>query len=264
MNSLVFCRWSCRLVGMFDHPPHDQSLGAASFATTRWSVVISAGRTSQPDSRAALESLCRIYWYPLYAYLRRRVSDRNEAQDLTQAFFVELLEKNTIEVADPQRGRFRAFLITAFKHFLSRQWDAAKALKRGGRRAPIPLDFALADSRIILEPATDLTAEQLYDRQWAITLLEQIMQRLQATLEVEGKGEQFDLLKGFLIGDHPGVKYADVAAQLGMTEVAVKQSASRMRKRYRELLREEIAQTVNGPDEIDAEIRGLFATFEGG
>jgi len=246
---------------MLDSAPHDPPRAAASFATTRWSVVISAGRASQPDSRVALEALCRSYWSPLYAYLRRRVSDINEAQDLTQAFFVELLEKNTIEVADPQRGRFRAFLITAFKHFLSKQWDAAKALKRGGGRTPIPLDFAEADSRFNLEPATELTAEQLYDRQWAMTLLEQIMRRLREEFVNADKTEQFELLKGFLIGDHAGVTYADVAERLGMTEAAVKKSTSRMRGRYRELLREEIAQTVDGPDEVEAEIRGLFSAL---
>ena len=135
-----------------------------AFATTRWSVVISAGRESSPDSRRALESLCETYWYPLYVYVRRRVPDVNEAQDLTQAFFAELLEKNYIGSAMPQRGRFRAFLLTAFKHFLSKQWEKARAQKRGGGRPPIPLEFESTASSFRVEPASGLTAEQLYDQ----------------------------------------------------------------------------------------------------
>jgi RNA polymerase sigma factor (sigma-70 family) len=232
------------------------------FATTRWSVVISAGRDSSPDSKRALESLCETYWYPLYAYVRRRVPDVNEAQDLTQAFFAELLEKNYVGSAVPDRGRFRAFLLTAFKHFLSKQWEKAKAQKRGGGRAPISLDFESADSNLRIEPSSGLTAEQCYDQQWAIALLGQILERLEVEFEQAGKAKQFNLLKGFIIGDHTGTTYAQVAESLNMTEAAARKSASRMRRRYGELLREEIVQTVAGPDEVDDEIRNLFATLE--
>jgi len=232
------------------------------FATTRWSVVISAGRDSSPDSKRALESLCETYWYPLYAYVRRRVPDVSEAQDLTQAFFAELLEKNYVGSATPERGRFRAFLLTAFKHFLSKEWEKAKAQKRGGGRAPIPLDFESADSSFRIEPASGLTAEQFYDQQWAITLLGRIMERLEAELKRAGKAKQFEELKGFIIGDHAGTTHSQAAAKLNMTEAATKKAGSRMRRRYRELLREEIAQTVAGQDEVDNEIRNLFATLE--
>ena len=232
------------------------------FRSTQWSEVIAAGDGSSPEARRALAALCEIYWYPLYAYARRRVPNIHEAQDLTQAFFAELLEKNYVGSASPDRGRFRAFLLTAFKHFLAKQWEKGKAQKRGGGRAPISLDFESADSRLQIEPAAGLTAEQSYDQQWAIALLGQILDRLQSEFEQAGKVEQFTQLKEFIIGDHSGTTYAQVAEELAMTEAAAKKSASRMRKRYRELLREEIAQTVSGPDEINDEIRKLFVTLE--
>jgi RNA polymerase sigma-70 factor (ECF subfamily) len=209
-----------------------------------------------------LESLCETYWYPLYAYVRRRVADVSEAQDLTQAFFAELLEKNYVGSATPNRGRFRAFLLTAFKHFLSKEWEKAKAQKRGGGRAPIPLDFESADSKIRIETASGLTAEQFYDQQWAIALLGLIMEQLEAEFEQSGKTNLFEELKGFIIGDHAGTTYRQVAEKLNMTEAAAKKAGSRMRRRYRELLREEIAQTVEGPAEVDDEIRNLFTTLE--
>jgi RNA polymerase sigma factor (sigma-70 family) len=195
------------------------------------------------------------------AYVRRRVPDVSEAQDLTQAFFTELLEKNYVGSAKPDRGRFRAFLITAFKHFLSKEWEKAKAQKRGAGRAPIPLDFESADSSIRIDPASGLTAEQIYDQQWAIALLGQVIEQLKAECEQSGKTKLFEVLKGFIIGDHAGTTYGQVAEQLNMTEAAAKKAGSRLRRRYRELLREEIAQTVEGPAEVDDEIRNLFTTL---
>lgn len=233
----------------------------SEFVTTQWSVIVSAGGDPSPDSRRALESLCHAYWYPLYFYVRRRVSDVSDAQDLTQAFFAELLEKNYVGSAAPERGRFRAFLLTAFKHFLSRQWEKAGARKRGGGRSPVSLDFESADSQFLIEPASGLTAEQHFDRQWAITLLGRIMENLRREFERAGKANQFDALKGYLIGDHAGATYAQVAEKLKLTELAARKSASRMRKRYGELLREEIAQTVAEPDEVEDEIRKLFASL---
>jgi RNA polymerase sigma-70 factor (ECF subfamily) len=170
-----------------------------------------------------------------------------------------LLKKNHVSSATPERGRFRAFLLTAFKHFLSKEWEKAKAQKRGGGRAPLSLNFNSADSSLRIDPAAGLTPEQWYDQQWAITLLAQIMERLEAEFAEKGKATDFAELKGFLIGEHAGTTYVQVAARLNLTEAAAKKAASRMRKRYRELLREEIAQTVSKPGEVEDEIRNLFA-----
>src|SRR5580704_14646130 len=236
--------------------------GDRQFAATRWSVVMVAGRRSSPDSRRALESLCEAYWYPLYAYVRRRVADVNDAHDLTQAFFSELLTKNYVGSAKAERGRFRAFLLTSLKHFLSKERERARAQKRGGGIGPIPLDFESADSRYRIEPARGLTAEQICDREWTVALLGRILQRLEAESADAGKSEQFQELKVFLIGEHAGATYADVAVRLNATEAAVKMAASRLRRRYRELLREEIAETLSRPDEVDDEISKLFATLQ--
>ena len=242
--------------------PRDQGSplpkGEPTFDTTRWSVVLLAGRAPNSQSAAALQTLCQTYWYPLYAYVRRRATDVSQAQDLTQAFFAELVEKNFVGIATPERGRFRAFLLTALKHFLSKQWERANAQKRGGGRAPLSLDFQNADSRYASEPALDLTPEQIYDRNWAVTLLAEVMQRLEKEFNEYGQAEQFRLIKGFAIGDHAGTTYAEVAAALRTTEAAAKMAAHRMRQRYRQLLRDEIAQTVATPAEVDDEIRSLF------
>ncbi len=244
-------------------PPSDQHVLQPdhTFETTRWSIIAAAGQQPSSESSRALASLCTAYWHPLYAYVRRRVSDVNEAQELTQAFFAELLEKNYVGAATPARGRFRSFLLTAFKHFLAKEWEKAKTQKRGGGRAPISLNFSAEDSRLCIEPASGLTAEQYYDQQWAIALLGQTMERLKREFEETAKAPLFERLKSFLIGDHAGTTYAQAAAELKITEAAAKQAASRMRRRYRELLREEIAQTVAGPDEVADEIRNLFTTL---
>lgn len=233
-----------------------------SFETTHWGIVLAAGRRSSPGAGDALSTLCSAYWYPLYAYVRRRVPDVHEAHDLTQAFFAELLEKNYVGTASPQRGRFRAFLLTSFKHFLSKEWDKAKAKKRGGARHPLPLDFASAESRYAIEPCSGLTAEQLYERQWAVTLLGLILVRLEQEFARDGKGAQFEALKGFIIGENSDTTYRDVSARLKITETAARMAAHRMRRRYRELLREEIAQTVASADDVEDEIRKLFVTLK--
>ena len=254
---------SSATVTMASMPPRrkntdSQELDNRHFATTQWSIVLAAGHRSSPDADQALASLCGTYWYPLYAYVRRRVSDVGEAQDLTQAFFAELLDKNYVRPATPERGRFRAYLLTSFKHFLSHEWERAKAQKRGGGRTPISLDFDDGDSRFRLEPFTQLTADELYERQWAVALLQRVLQRLEADLAQAGKADQFDLLKDFIIGGQYVVTYADVALKLGTTAAAAKMAASRIRRRYRGLLRDEIAQTVADPAEVDQEIRDLF------
>jgi DNA-directed RNA polymerase specialized sigma24 family protein len=239
----------------------NEQAGHSQFATTRWSMVLAAGRRSSPDADQALETLCETYWYPLYAYARRRVSQISDAQDLTQSFFATLLEKDYVRPAAPERGRFRAYLLTAFQHFLSKEWEKAKAQKRGGGRFPLRLDFSDGDLRWQLEPCSQLTADQLYERQWALAVLNRVMERLAAEMAAAGKTTHFSLLKDFMIGEHGEQTYEDVAIKLSTTSAAAKMAASRMRRRYRLLLREEIAQTVASPEEVDQEIRDLFTTL---
>lgn len=222
---------------------------------------MSAGQPDTAKAQQALASLCEAYWLPLYSYARRRVNQVDDAQEMTQAFFSELLEKNVIETASPERGRFRSYLLTAFKHFLSKQWDKAKAQKRGGGKRPLSLDFDSADSVYRIEPEPQLTADQIYDQQWAITLLGKVMQRLESDCQQVGKAEQFRRLKPFMIGDHPGVTYRQVAQELDISEAAAKTAASRMRKQFGQLLRDEISQTVSDPNEIEDEIRSLFSVL---
>lgn len=248
--------WNDYNAGMTsDDLPHPA--GSAGFRTTRWSVVVAASGDSA-ESQQALQALCGTYWFPLYAYVRRRVQDRSEAEDLTQAFFAELLEKEHVAAATPERGRFRAFLLVAFKHFLSKQWEKGRAQKRGGGRTLLSLDFEAGDSQYKVGPAQELAADQLYDKQWALTTLQTILDRLESEYQAAGKGRQFDLLRGAIIGDHAGPTYREIADHLDMTEAAIKMAVQRMRGRYRSLLRSEIADTVSDPGEVDEEIRRLF------
>jgi len=229
---------------------------ADDFATTHWSVVLCAGRRGGPEADEALAELCRRYWLPLYAYARRRVADANEAEDLTQEFFARLLEKNALARASPERGRFRAFLLTAMKNFLANERDRANAQKRGGR-GRLSLDLHTGESRLRLEPAHDLTPERAYERQWALTLLELVLGRLRAEFTSAGKARHFELLQAAITGDRQAA-YAAVASQLGVSEEAARQAGHRLRKRYRELLREEVAQTLADPRDVEEEIRCLF------
>jgi RNA polymerase sigma-70 factor (ECF subfamily) len=240
--------------------PLDRSASAHArpFATTRWSLVAVAGQGCSPESREALATLCQIYWYPLYAYARRLAS-AHDAQDLTQAFFAELLEKDYLRAADPQRGKFRSFLLTAFKHFLSRQRERACAQKRGGGRSPLALDFQAGEQRYRLEPADHVTPEMVYERQWALGILEQTLARLRQEMASAGKEKFFECLKGALEGEGTQQSYARIGEELGISEQAVKVAVYRLRRRYQELLRAEIAQTVASPEEIDDELRALFA-----
>jgi len=248
-------------------PPGESSgsghRGKRSFATTRWSLVLTAAHDNRPEARAALATLCETYWYPLYYYVRRRGYRAEEAQDLTQAFFATLLEREYLRVADPGRGRFRSFLLASLNHFLANEWDRARAQKRGGGRRAIPMDVADAESRYSLAPADDLTPERLFERRWALTLLDLVVAQLQQECVREGKERLFDRLKGFLGGAAAGAPYSQAAADLGMTEAAVKMAVHRLRRRYRRLLRAQIAQTVASPEEIDDEIRHLFNALEG-
>ncbi len=233
---------------------------ARDFATTQWSVVLAAGNRQDASSSRALEQLCRAYWPPLYAYVRRRVTGIHEAQDLTQAFFERLLEKDYLADAAPERGRFRAFLITAFKHFLANEWDRQKALKRGGGVRRLSLDFDSEKVAGGIETVDSTTPDQIYERQWTLTLLDRVMQRLQRELERAGRGAEFSRLKHFIIGQS-GESYARAAADIGVSEPAARMTASRMRQRYRGILRDEIAQTVASPDDIDDEIQHMFSIF---
>ena len=234
---------------------------AYEFATTHWSLVASAGKPESKEAGEALQALCQRYWYPLYAYVRRRVPQVSEAQDLTQEFFARLLEKNALAQAAPERGRFRSFLLASLNNFLANEWDRANAQKRGGGQQPLSLDLSEGESRLHLEPAHNLTPQRLYEREWSLTLIRLAMDRLQADCTSAGKLRQFELLQGALAGEGASASYASVAAELEMTEEAARQAAHRLRRRFREFLRGEVAQTVSDPGEVDDEIRSLFATL---
>jgi len=237
--------------------------GAARFATTRWSLVVSAGSDSSPEGRAALESLCGSYWYPLYAFARRGGEDAHGAQDLVQGFFAELLEKDWLRQADRSRGRFRTFLLAAFRHHASHEREKARALKRGGGKPPLPLDFEAGEGRYLREPADDRTPERLFERRWALTLLESTLARLEEEHGKAGRGHLFEALRGTLVAGGPEAPWAEVGARLGMSEGAVKVAAHRLRRRYREVLRQAISETVADPSEVDDEIRHLMGSLAG-
>jgi RNA polymerase sigma factor (sigma-70 family) len=224
------------------------------FATTHWSIVVSAGGIRSPEANRSLAILCENYWFPLYAFVRRAGHSAEDAEDLTQEFFARLLGQRFLTKVDPQIGKFRSFLLAALKHFMADQWDRTHAQKRGGGQTAISFDGLDAETRYRLEPATDLTPEKMFEKQWALSLLEQVLSRLHAELVAEGRSALFEALKDTLTGVR-STTYAAIGAELGMAEGAVKVAAHRMRHRYRALLREEIAQTVTGSDEIRDEIR---------
>ena len=234
---------------------------ARQFATTRWTAVLAAVRNDAPDAAEALDQLCRTYWYPLYAWIRRQGYAPHDAQDLIQGFFACLLEKHDLAEVDPARGKFRSFLLASLKHYLANERDRERAWKRGGRHQFVPLDPELAESRYGIEPS--LSADQIYDRRWALTVLEQVMARLRAEFCQRGKASLFDQLKACLTGDRLDQPYAELAGQLGVSESAVKVSVHRLRNRYRQLLRDEIAETVNGPAAVEEELRQLMAALRG-
>ena len=231
---------------------------AGRFATTRWSLVLAAGQQTNTRSAEALAILCEMYWYPVYAFIRRQGHRAEEGADLTQEFFARVLEKNYFHDADPARGRFRSFLCASIRHFLSNERDRVRALKRGGNQPPISLDVEIAEGRYQLEPRDDLTPEKLFDRRWALTLLERVFARLREEHASAGKAELFDHFKGFLTDDSAPVPYADVARALGMTEGAIRVAVHRLRRHFRDTLVQEIAETVSNPADIDAEIEYLL------
>ena len=236
---------------------------AGQFAETHWSGVLSAGRGDDTRAHAALARLCLTYWYPLYAFVRRHGQSPEDAQDLTQGFFAHLLEHDALAGVHPAQGKFRSFLLASLRHFLANDWHRAQAQKRGGGRVPVSLDATSAETRYRMEPADQDSPDRVFERNWAVALMEQVLTRLRSEQARLGKGAQFEQLRDSLMGDPAAPRYADLGAQLGMSEDAVKTAVSRLRRRYRELLREEIAQTVTRPSEVEEEIRHLFAALGG-
>jgi RNA polymerase sigma-70 factor (ECF subfamily) len=233
----------------------------ACFKTTHWSVVQAAGEEDVAQATEALEKLCSTYWYPLYAYVRRQGHDAHEAQDLTQAFFTRLLEKEYVGRASRDRGRFRSYLLTALNHFLADDWKRANRQIRGGGRQIFSLDEQTPEERYRHEAVDEMSAEKLYERRWAMTLLDQVLAQLEKEFIDLGNVALFAELQVFLLGEQIAPAYKEVAAKLGLTDGAVKAAVYRLRRRYRELLREEIAQTVATGDEIEGELRHLFAVL---
>ncbi len=236
--------------------------GAIAFATTHWSVVVEAQGES-PAAQEALETLCRIYWRPIYSFVQRQGIGPEEAEDLTQGFFADLLERRSLSAVRKEKGRFRSYLLGALKYFLADERRRAMAIKRGKGQRLIPLDQLSVDERIEMEPADPLTAEQIYERRWAATVLERVLNLLKDEYRAAGNAALFDSLKQ-LLPDEPGApSQADIAAQLGMTENAVRQAFHRFRQRYQSLLREEIAHTVATPSDIEDELRHLISVVRG-
>ena len=237
------------------------SAGGARFATTRWSIVLAAGQSSAPQQKQALETLCQSYWFPLYAYLRRRGYESHQAEDLTQEFFARMLEKQDFRSADPKCGKFRSFLLVRLKYFLSDQRDRDQAQKRGGGRKVLSLNSENAEGQYSLEPATQLSPEMLFEKAWALTVLERTMGRLEAEMASKGRQELFDHLKVYLTTDKDDIPYQDMATELSMTEGSVRVAVHRLRRQYRKFLRDEVAQTVADDDQIDEEMGSLFAAL---
>lgn len=234
---------------------------AEQFATTHWTVVLAAGQQASPQAEDALAVLCRTYWYPLYAYVRRQGYEVHDAQDLTQEFFSRLLAKHYLGQVDRKRGKFRSFLLGALKHFLANEWDRARAAKRGGGQTHIRLDDSATEERYRLEASSKLTADKLFERRWALALLETALDRLRDDFAAAHKEALFDRLKIFLTGETASISYAELAAELKQSEGSIKVLVHRMRQRYRDLVRKEIARTVSSPEEIDEELADLMSAL---
>jgi RNA polymerase sigma-70 factor (ECF subfamily) len=237
----------------------DIASGGGGFPTTHWSNVLSAGGGAEPNAQAALERLCQAYWYPLYGYVRRQGRSVEEAQDLTQEFFARLLQKEYLRHPDPTRGRFRTFLLTALKRFLINDWKKGRAARRGDGQPAISWDQRETETRFLAEPVDRSTPEKAFEKRWAVTVLEQVLERLrEESIATSGNAERFERLKVLLWGEKGSPPYAEVATELGLSEGALKVVVHRMRRRYRELLRAEVAHTVARPEEVDDELRHLI------
>ncbi len=245
-----------------DNPADSTNRSRAEvFNTTHWSVVVQAGANDSPQAAEALASLCRVYRYPLYAYVRRQGHSMEDSQDLTQEFVARLLERQSLRSAEPARGRFRTFLLTSLKHFLINEWNKANRAKRGGGRPLISLDAEETETRFRAEPADNRSPEKAYERRCAMVLLERVLDQLQDEFAAAGRGPVFEELKVCLTGANNENTYAEIGRRLEMTEGNLKVTVHRLKQRYRELLRKEIALTVEGPEAIDQEMRDLFAAL---
>jgi RNA polymerase sigma-70 factor (ECF subfamily) len=234
---------------------------ACSLPSTLWSFVLHARDRPGPEAGEALGALCQAYWYPLYVYIRRQVGSADQAEDLTQAFFTRLLEKDFLASVDREKGKFRAFLLACCKHFLANERDRQRARKRGGGQPVLSLDRPSVESQYHREPADTLTPELHFQRSWALLLLDQTLERLRAEYHESGKGSLYEHLKAALLGDHAALSYAAIGTAVGMSEAAVKKASQRLRQRYGELLRDRIGATVDGPEAVEEEIRELFAVL---
>lgn len=240
---------------MSKSPPDD------FFATTRWTIVLAAGDSDTPQSADALEALCRTYWFPLYAYVRRRGHAKEDAEDLTQAFFADLLGRRDFAKTDGERGRFRAFLLASLKNFLANEWDKKQRLKRGGQITHFSLDWQSADTQFQIADEAMRSPDEIFDREWAVALLERVILRLRDEWMAEGKAERFEKLKGFLTVGKGEIPYAKAAEELLMDEGTLRVAVHRLRKRYRELLRNEVGQTLADPAMVEEELAVLLGAF---
>jgi RNA polymerase sigma-70 factor (ECF subfamily) len=241
--------------------PYPDASTQACFQETHWSVVLAAGQAGSPQADAALETLCRSYWPPLYAFIRRRGHSPEEAQDFTQEFFARLLKRNDLATTSPEKGRFRSFLLAMLKHFLVNEWHRERCQKRGGGQVPMPLEAEGVEARYQIELVETTTPERVFERHWALTVLDQTMNRLREEYASIGKRDLFDLLKETLSGEKRTTPRAELAARCGISVGAVDVAVHRLRRRYGELLREAIAQTVSQPSEVEEEIRHLMAVL---
>ena len=242
-------------------PPTPSTEANSLFVATRWSVVLTARNKSSPDSAVALEALCHTYWYPLYVFIRRQGRSSHDAQDLTQEFFARLVQKDYLQAAAPEKGRFRTFMRVALKRFLANEWDRTQTLKRGGGNSPISLDALSAEDRYRHERADMLSPDRIYERRWAMTLLDQVMRLLRIEYTELGKVSEFEELKGVLTADRGTIPYCTIAQKLKTTEGASRVAVHRMRKRFRELFRSAVADTVAKQEEVDHEIRYIVAVL---
>ena len=250
---------------MSSKPTEDESAQgtAAQFTATHWSVVLAAGDDASPDSSAALEVLCRTYWFPLYAWARRAGRSAEDAEDLVQGFFGYLLERHWVGKARPEVGRFRSFLLATFRHYLSQEHKREHARKRGGDRIIVSLDASSAEQWLIAELSMELSPDIIYERHWATTVVNEALAMLRQEYDVHGKGPLFEAIHSYLQGERGQRSYAELGATLGLSESAVKSSVFRLRRRSRELLRAVVARTVSDPREVDEELRQLMTILSG-
>lgn len=241
--------------------PIESGAGAAVFATTRWSLVLRAGDSQGPECSEALETLCRVYWPPLYSFVRRKGYEVHESQDLIQGFIASLLTRRDLQGVHPAKGKFRSFLLASLNHFLLNEWNHSQRQKRGGGQQIFSLDFALAEGLPGVEPAVQETPEKEFERRWAETVVQQVLKRLREEWERRYQPRFFDDLKVYLLEDRGTSPFAETAQRMGITESALKSIVHRLRKRFRELFREEIANTLEDPTQVEEEIRQLFAAL---